>query len=197
MCKAYTDERRARLDKILVMAIGLGGLLAIGGISSAIQGIFNKSQSRRQMSFQEDLSNTAVQRRMADLKAAGINPILAGRYDASTPAGAMSQITNPAMGVASAASAVQSEAQTDMIREQLKPVMEQIGSVQAETYLKMAQKALARMDANQRDAAIALLEEQTAIAEKQAVINEIYANVIRKGLALISDTSVGDVLEGR
>ena len=51
-----------------------------------------KQAAGRQMDFQERMSNTAYQRAMADMKQAGINPIMVTKLGgASTPTGAMAK----------------------------------------------------------------------------------------------------------
>jgi len=64
--------------------------LGLGIAGDVIGGLFGKKQATKQMDFQAQQSATSYQRAVKDLRAAGLNPILAGTVGgASTPTGAM------------------------------------------------------------------------------------------------------------
>jgi len=113
------------------LGAAVGGLL--GGIFSGLgQRKANKQNlqiAREQMSFQERMSNTAVQRRMEDFRKAGINPLLAARYDATTPAGALATMQNVGgaaiTGIQQGTASALNVAQENTQREQAKLAAEQ------------------------------------------------------------------------
>lgn len=121
----------------------IGG--AIGGGMDTNEA--NAKQASKNRDFQEYMSNTAHQREVADLRAAGLNPILSANHSgASTPSGSTAQMSNPFdKAFSSAVEILNTIAKTQLTEAQAKTELQQPAKVIADTSSAKATKDLIEM----------------------------------------------------
>lgn len=93
-------------------------------VVSGVGGLFGNSQSSAEASknrkWQERMSSTSHQREVADLKAAGLNPILSANNGAAVGAGATASQANPFAGVPDAVNSARKIDEVDKVALRIK-----------------------------------------------------------------------------
>lgn len=123
---------------------GVPGMLIGGGLGLAGSLFSNRSSAKNaqaQRDWEEYMSSTAHQREVADLRAAGLNPVLsATKGGASTPSVGLPQVSDAgSAAVSGAVAARRSQTEFDMSRSTIE-------NVKADTSLKRETESRTRMD---------------------------------------------------
>lgn len=142
---------------------------AVGG--SIVSGLFDKSSAEDQMEFQEEMSSTAHQREVEDLRAAGLNPILSAKYGgASTPGGASWSMPDLGASVSSGFAAAKTKEETKNAQEQRQVIKNTADQLAEKNFETQANTAVLREEFNKKRDERKQIQANTENIRKQNAI---------------------------
>lgn len=112
----------------------VGGLPVVGGIWSNIQ---NRAESKKARQWTAEMAGSSVQRHMIDLKAAGLNPILAAGGMAQTPSPATASVDDViGPGVSTALQAREQRKRLELLDQQIQKTKYEASSASSDARVR-------------------------------------------------------------
>jgi len=163
---------------------------------------FNRSEAAKARFWQHHMRRTQHFDQVADLRAAGLNPILSANSGAGTPGGAQAtapgaipmqpEIGSQAIGAATAAtSAFDSVKKRDQISNQVKLLVQQTDLTNAQAWGQDIQNALGQLNIDEKIIYIDMLEEELKIKRREGEMTATEFGTVMRYLREFTSSVLG------
>lgn len=143
-------------------------LSAIGG--SLVSGLFGQASANKSMDFQREALQNSIQWKVADMKKAGLNPILASGMNTSVPSGATAQM--PDLG-GTLSKAISSSVELEKLQAEIDKLKAEKEKLDSAKEVDKSVLPVNEATADQLRANTQLIKKNTGLAE--ASISKVFA----------------------